>query len=53
MSDLSQLMYDLGCTEAYNLDGGQTSQLVWNGNVINNPYEGGRECSDIVLVCEP
>lgn len=53
MSDLSQLMYDLGCTEAYNLDGGQTSQLVWNGNVINKPYDGGRECSDIVLVCEP
>ena len=53
MEELSQLFYDLGCTEAYNLDGGQTSQLVWNGHVISNPYDGGRECSDIVLVAEP
>lgn len=53
MEELSQLFYDLGCTEAYNLDGGQTSQLVWNGHVISKPYDGGRECSDIVLVAEP
>lgn len=53
MSKLSQLMYDLGCKSAYNLDGGQTSQLIWNGNVINDPYKGGRECSDIIMVAEP
>ena len=53
MEELSQLFYNLGCAEAYNLDGGQTSQLVWNGHVISNPYDGGRECSDIVMVAEP
>lgn len=53
MSALSELMYSLGCKRAYNLDGGQTSELIWEGKLINNPYKGGRECSDIVLVAEP
>lgn len=53
MSNLSKLMYDLGCVSAYNLDGGQTSMMTWNGSVINNPYKGGRKCSDIIMVGEP
>ncbi|MDO4357499.1 MAG: phosphodiester glycosidase family protein [Clostridia bacterium] len=53
MSALSQLMYSLGCVRAYNLDGGQTSEMIWKGEVINTPYKGGRKCSDIVMVCEP
>lgn len=53
MTQLSELMYSLGCKRAYNLDGGQTSEMVWKGKVINDPYKGGRECSDIVLVAEP
>lgn len=50
---LSKLMYDLGCTSAYNLDGGQTSTMVWNGEVMSNPYNGGRKSSDIIMVGEP
>ncbi len=53
MSGLSQLMHSLGCVRAYNLDGGQTSEMIWKGAVINNPYKGGRKCSDIVMVSEP
>lgn len=53
MAQLSELMYSLGCKRAYNLDGGQTSEMIWKGKVINEPYKGGRECSDIVLVAEP
>ena len=49
---LSQLFYDLGCTAAYNLDGGNSSIMVWGDEVINNPSGGGRESSDALLIAE-
>jgi hypothetical protein len=52
LPDLSQLFYDLGCTAAYNLDGGNSSIMVWNSEVINNPSGGGRESSDALLIAE-
>ncbi len=48
MSDLARLMEALGCSVAYNLDGGQTTQLYWNGAIRNSPFEGGRSTSDII-----
>ena len=50
MSDLAQLFSDLGCTVAYNLDGGKSSVMVWDGGstTINTPYDGGRSVSDII-----
>ena len=48
MQELSQAMLDLGCADAYNLDGGQSSMMVFQGEVIGQPYKGGREISDIV-----
>jgi hypothetical protein len=47
---LSQLMKDLGCQTAYNLDGGQSAILWFNGEVINAPYKGGRRLTDIVYI---
>ena len=52
LPDLSQLFYDLGCTAAYNLDGGNSSIMVWNSEVINQPSGGGRESSDALLIAE-
>ena len=49
---LSELFYDLGCTAAYNLDGGNSSVMVWNSEVINQPSGGGRESSDALLIAE-
>ena len=49
---LSRLFYDLGCTAAYNLDGGNSSIMVWGDEVINNPSGGGRESSDALLIAE-
>lgn len=48
LAELSQLMYSLGCAEAYNLDGGATAQMIFQGEVINRPSNGGRESSDIL-----
>ncbi|MBR3739980.1 MAG: phosphodiester glycosidase family protein [Clostridia bacterium] len=52
LPDLSQLFYELGCTAAYNLDGGNSSIMVWQDTVINNPSGGGRESSDALLIAE-
>ncbi|MBR5109848.1 MAG: phosphodiester glycosidase family protein [Clostridia bacterium] len=49
---LSKLFYDLGCTAAYNLDGGNSSIMVWQDAVINDPSGGGRESSDALLIAE-
>ena len=52
LPDLSRLFYDLGCTAAYNLDGGNSSIMVWQNEVINDPSGGGRESSDALLITE-
>jgi len=50
--ELAQEFKDRGCTTAYNLDGGGSSTMYFNGKVINNPTDGKttgeREVSDIV-----
>nr|MCR4675283.1 phosphodiester glycosidase family protein [Lachnospiraceae bacterium] len=38
---LAQFMDSLGVTCAYNLDGGGSSTMVFNGSVINNPTTNG------------
>ena len=45
----SLLMESLGCQVAFNLDGGNTAQMICGGTVINNP-SGDRNCSDIVAI---
>lgn len=52
MQDLSQLFYSLGCTVAFNLDGGQSTELVFMGKIINQPYHGGRSTSDILYIAD-
>lgn len=48
LDELAQTMIDLGCVDAFNLDGGQSSMLVFQGSVVNQPYKEGREISDIL-----
>ena len=55
LSELAQFMDDLGCTTAYNLDGGGSSTMYFQGEVINNPTTNGnqiqeRSVSDIVYI---
>lgn len=54
---LATFMQSLGVETAYNLDGGGSSTLYFNGEVINNPTgsgrgDGERSVSDIVYVGE-
>lgn len=52
--ELAQVLKDRGCTTAYNLDGGGSSTMVFNGEIVNNPAGGKgtseRKVSDIVYL---
>ena len=52
LPELSRLFYDLGCKAAYNLDGGNSSIMVWQDDIINDPSGGGRESSDALIITE-
>ena len=53
LPELAQLACDLGCVKAYNLDGGQSAQIYWQGKIYNRPTEGGRSISDILYFATP
>ena len=48
--DLAIEFQKIGCNFAYNLDGGGSSTLYFNGEVINKPsdFNGERNISDIL-----
>ena len=53
--ELATFMEELGVVEAYNLDGGGSSTMYFNGEIVNNPTTSGRstnerKVSDIVYV---
>ncbi len=53
--ELAQFMSTLGVKTAYNLDGGGSTTMYFNGQIVNNPTSGGsrikeREISDIVYI---
>ena len=52
--ELAQFMQELGVETPYNLDGGGSSTMVFNGTVINQPTSGKRiserKVSDIVYI---
>lgn len=52
--ELAQEFTDRVCTIAYNLDGGGSSTMYFNGQIINNPTDGRsfkeRAVSDIVYI---
>lgn len=55
LSQLATFMKDLGIVTAYNLDGGGSSTMYFNGEVINQPTTNGksikeRNVSDIVYI---
>ncbi|MBR0416454.1 MAG: phosphodiester glycosidase family protein [Firmicutes bacterium] len=52
--ELAEFAKSLGAETAYNLDGGGSSTMVFNGTVVNNPTSSGsikeRKVSDIVYI---
>ncbi len=52
LTELSALFESMGCAVAYNLDGGRSAQMAYDGELVNLPYLNGRDVSDIVLIGE-
>ena len=51
--DLAEFMADLGCTAAYNLDGGRSSMLWFGDGLISTPAATNRQIGDILVISEP
>lgn len=57
LNELAQVMYELGCENAYNLDGGGSTTMWFMGSIVNVPTTNGRtiserSVSDIVYIGE-
>lgn len=52
MTELAGIMQDLGAETAYNIDGGGSSTMYFNGALVNNPLGKGEErgTSDILYI---
>lgn len=52
LADLAGLFEDLGCSAAYNLDGGGSSSMIFNGKMMGM-YKSERYIPDIIYLKEP
>lgn len=50
--ELAQIFEDLGCTAAYNLDGGGTAVMLFDQALYSRQSNGGRALGDILLITE-
>jgi exopolysaccharide biosynthesis protein len=55
LTEFAQLFADYGCQSAYNIDGGGSSTMYFNGQVVNNPLGRNKErgTSDILMISIP
>ena len=49
---LAKIFEDLGCKKAYNLDGGGSAVMLFDGEKISKQSNGGRALGDILLITE-
>lgn len=54
LEELTELMVSLGCRQAINLDGGGSTTMYLNGNVVNSPSDvsGERPVADALMVLQ-
>ena len=50
--ELAQVFADLGCPVAYNLDGGGTAVMIFDGEVYSRQSNGGRDLGDMLVITE-
>ena len=52
MTEFAEIFVSLGAEVAYNLDGGGSTAMIFQGNLVNNPLGKGQErgTSDIVYI---
>ena len=54
LTEFAEMFKELGCSDAYNLDGGGSSTMYFMGRVVNNPLGKNKErgTSDILFIGE-
>ena len=52
LEELADFMEELGCSGAYNLDGGRSSAMWFNGKVISTQADASRRIGDIMVIKE-
>lgn len=54
LNEFAEIFQELGCSEAYNLDGGGSATMYFMGRVVNNPLGKNKErgTSDILYIKE-
>lgn len=50
ITQLAALMQEEGCLTAYNLDGGKSAVMVYDGETVNTPIGTGRDISDCIYL---
>lgn len=53
LPELAAVFENLGCTAAYNLDGGHTTFMTLGSTVVNRPYKPTKTITDCLCICEP
>jgi len=48
LDQFAEIMLELGCEQAYNLDGGNSATLAYNGEVFNTKVQKERDVSDVI-----
>lgn len=48
IAEFADIMHQLGCKQAYNLDGGNSATLVFNGKIVNEKSAEERKVQDII-----
>ncbi len=50
---LADILLGEGCVVGYNLDGGDSAQMAFMGEMVNDPSRDGRAVSDVFIIAEP
>lgn len=53
LPELAKVFEDLGCTAAYNMDGGHTVFMTLEDQYVNHSYKPSKTISDCICICEP
>ena len=53
LPELARVFEDLGCTAAYNMDGGHTVFMTMEDQYVNHSYKPSKTISDCICICEP
>ena len=53
LPELALVFEDLGCTAAYNMDGGHTVFMTLENQYINHSYKPSKTISDCICIREP